>query len=95
MSNPSGVRDHIGRLEQDLQKSCLQALQLLGRVLTLRNKGTQLAPGQTTECLALEANYAVLQRRIEDLRVKIDLLQADEYERAYGSGPPSGPKSSS
>ena len=80
-------RDRISQLQQTAQQARVQALRLLGQILTTQNKepsGTKLDPGESSEHVALQAHYAALKRKIEDLETKIDTLQADEHAHKYG-----------
>jgi len=80
-------RDRISQLQQTAQQARVQALRLLGQIMITQNKessGTKLDPAEASEHAALQARYAALKLKIEDLETKIDMLQVHEHEHKYG-----------
>jgi phage shock protein A len=80
-------RDRISQLQQTAQQARVQALRLLGQILTRRTRNRPARnsiPASRPNTLALQARYAALKRKIEDLETKIDTLQADEHAHKYG-----------
>ena len=80
-------RGRISQLEQTVQQARVEALRLLGQILIKQNKessGKQFDAAEASEYAGLQARYAALKRKIEDLEIKIDALQADEHEHKYG-----------
>jgi hypothetical protein len=83
----TAIRDRISHLEQAAQQARVEALRLLGQILIKQNKeaaGTKPDAAGASELATLQGRYAALKRKIEDLEVKIDTLQADEHEHKYG-----------
>ena len=83
----TGLRDRISQLEQSAQQARVEAMRLLGQILIKQNKevaGAKPSSAEALELRSLQARYAVLKRKIDDLEAKRDVLQADEHEHKYG-----------